>query len=182
LDTISFIQSELDKLNSIQVSATDRQQQVITTLSKTDKHENITVFKTMIMNMIKFILNAIKLDKNVYIHPFVNTIYNKFVYYIDDEKVTNIDTQMKDNFKNILLNNICYLRYISATITDISKDDITYADDETKALAKIIAAVIQTKMNLIPGTSPQKPAIPIIFDYEEEDFNSHLTNLIAEFK
>lgn len=179
LRIISFIESELQKLNSIKVDVADRQQHTITALKATNENKNIEEFKSMIMNMIKFILNTIILDMNVYIPPILNTVYNKFVEYIDEEKIT-IDEPIKENFKNILLNNICYLRYISPRITEITKNN--KYDDETKKIASIISTVIQTKLNLSPGKPLFKLAMPIIFDYDEEELNSHFTDLTAKFK
>ena len=179
LRIISFIESELQKLNSKKVAVSDRQQDTITTLNATEENNNIEEFKSMIMNMIKFILNTIILDMNVYIPPILNTVYNKFVEYIDEETIT-IDEPTKENFKNILLNNICYLRYISPRITEITKND--EYDDETKKIASIISTVIQTKLNMSPGKPLFKLAMPIIFDYDEEELNSHFTDLTAKFK
>jgi hypothetical protein len=179
LRIISFIESELQKLNSKEVAVSDRQQDTITTLNATKENNNIEEFKSIIMNMIKFILKMIILDMNVYIPPILNTVYNKFVEYIDKEMIT-IDEPTKENFKNILLNNICYLRYISPRIIEITQND--EYDDETKKIASIISTVIQTKLNMSPGKPLFKLAMPIIFDYDEEELNSRFTDLTAKFK
>jgi len=179
LRIISFIESELQKLNSKEVAVSDRQQDTITTLNATEENNNIEEFKSIIMNMIKFILKMIILDMNVYIPPILNTVYNKFVEYIDKETIT-IDEPTKENFKNILLNNICYLRYISPRIIEITQND--EYDDETKKIASIISTVIQTKLNMSPGKPLYRLAMPIIFDYDEEELNSHFTDLTAKFK